>query len=224
MQNYKQFKMVALAGWDGHDACFMQGARLSRAPSAAQACPGASNKGESLMIPFREDRRHPLTVAILVICLAFAFGGCGPVGTPSSFEDVAAVPPDHSTPDGIVRSFLARVGTARFAQAYDVISPRAREDVSLEEFVGLHAQALDGAILERFDIKRLTETGPGQVDVHVSYQILIGEDHRHTLEKTYSCVSIDGGWWVDYKPTKRLQPTEGIPEEAPAASAPAAGA
>ena len=169
------------------------------------------------MTSIRAAGRSALFLAVAVILVPL-FCGCGRAEGPASFEEVAAAPPDHSSPQGIVRSFLTRIGTGRFAQAHDITSPRARQDVPLEEFVELHARALDGALIERFDIVKAEETEAGRVDVHIKYNLLVGRDHRHTLEKVYTCVAVDGGWWVDYTPTKRLQPADEDPDT------PAAGA
>ena len=168
------------------------------------------------MMAIRAARRSALPMflaAFLFSCLA----GCGRVDGPASFEEVAAAPPDHSSPQGIVRSFLTRIGTGRFAEAYDITSPKARRDLPLEEFVELHARVLRGAILERFDIVKTDQADADAADVHITYRMLLSEDHRHTMEKTYRCVNVGGAWWVDYTPTKRLQPAEGNP------GAPAAG-
>lgn len=163
------------------------------------------------MTPIRVRRRSVLP-ALAAVILACCLGGCGPIDRPASFEEVAALPPDHSSPQGIVRSFLTRIGTGRFAEAYDITSPRARRDLPLEEFVELHARVLSGAILERFDIVKSEPAGAGAVEVHITYQMLLGEDHRHTMERTYRCVQLDGVWWVDYTPTRRLRPAEDPPE------------
>ncbi len=140
--------------------------------------------------------RRCTPLSLLLLPIAWLLAGCSP-SAPATFEEVAAAPPDHSSPTGIVRSYLTRIGTGRLAEAYDLTSPDSQAAVSLEEFVDPHAKLFSHAVLERFDIERTVEETPDRVQVWIRYTLLFHGNERNELQKVYVAVRDKGGaWWV----------------------------